>query len=84
MAKAEPSASAKSKAATKQTPDGLPVHSFRTLLDDLSCVVVNTVRLPGADQARMAVVTRSTRLQRRAFELLEVNPDQSVPISVTG
>ncbi len=82
--KAEPSAGARRKASTGQTPDGLPVHSFRTLLDDLSGVTVNTVRLPGTDGAGMPVVTRPTRLQRRAFELLEVNPDQTVPISVTG
>ena len=63
--KAESSDSAKSKAATKQTPDGLPVHSFRTLLDDLACVAVNTVRVPGPQPARIAVVTRPTRLQDR-------------------
>ncbi len=60
------------------------VEKIRTLLDDLSDVVVNTVRLPGTDGAGMPVVTRRTGLQRRAFELLEVNPDQTVPISVTG
>ncbi len=81
--KAEPSPSAKNKAATKHTPGGLPVHSFRTLLDDLSSVVVNTVRLPGSDQARLAVVTRPTKLQTRAFQLLEVHPEHTVPMNVT-
>ena len=84
VAKAEPSAGARRKAARRRTPDGFPVHSFRTLLDDLSSVVVNSVRLPGAGETGLAVVTRPTELQRRAFELLEVSPDQNVPISVTG
>ena len=82
--KAKASPAARRKAATKQTPDGLPVHSFHTLLDDLSSVVVNAVRLPGVDQAGLAIVTRPTPLQSRAFQLLDVNPDQTVPISVTG
>ena len=68
----------------KETPDGLPVHSFRTLIDDLASVVVNVIRLPGAGQERTTIVTRRTRLQSRAFELLEVNPDRTVPINLTG
>ena len=56
------------------------VEGFRTRIDDL----VNVVRLPGAGRERTTIVTRRTRLQSRAFELLEVNPDRSVPINVTG
>ena len=60
------------------------MHSFRTLIDDLASVVVNVIRLPGAGEERTTIVTRRTRLQSRALELLEVNPDRSVPIGVTG
>ncbi|MCY4557941.1 MAG: hypothetical protein OXF79_16560 [Chloroflexi bacterium] len=82
--KARPSPSARRKAQVKETPDGLPVHSFRTLIDDLASVVVNVIRLPGASKERTTIVTRRTRLQSRAFELLEVNPDRNVPINMTG
>ena len=82
--KARVSPSAGRKARTRETPEGLPVHSFRTLLDDLASVVVNVIRLPGAGTERTTIVTRRTRLQSRAFELLEVNPDRTVPINLTG
>ena len=82
--KAGPSPGAKNKAATGRTPDGLPVHSFRTLPGDLSGVVANTVRLPSAEGARLAIVTRPTRLQSRAFGLLEVNPGKNAPIIMAG
>ncbi len=72
------------KAHTKETPEGLPVHSLRTLIDDLARVVVTIVRLPGAGTQRTTIVTRRTRLQSRAFELLKVNPDRTVPINLTG
>ena len=45
--KAEPSQPAKAKAATKRTPDGDPVHSVTTLLNDLATVTLNEVTLPG-------------------------------------
>ena len=82
--KARVSPSAKRKTDTKRTPDGFPVHSFETLLDDLSGVVLNKVRLPEQPESEVAIVTRPTRLQARAFELLDVNPSRSVPIRVTG
>ncbi len=73
-AKAGPSASAESKASTKKTADGLPVHGFRTLLDDSSTVTLNIVSLSGPGREKLVVVTRPTELQRRAFKLLEVDP----------
>ncbi len=45
VAPAKASAAAKAKAASRQTADGLPVHSFRTLLQDLATLTRNTVRL---------------------------------------
>ncbi len=46
MAKSVVSPSAKKKADSKKTAEGLPVHSFRTLVDDLATLVLNTVQLP--------------------------------------
>ena len=45
---------------------------------------VYVIRLPGAGQQRTIIVNRRTRLQNRAFELPEVNPDRTVPINLTG
>src|SRR5499425_1738191 len=43
VAKAKPSPAAKRKAKNKCTDDGLPVHSFRTLLADLATLTRNIV-----------------------------------------
>ncbi len=74
VAPAQASASARAKAATKTTPDGDPVHSFRTLLGDLATITRNTVapRLPGAEPFQ--VTTRPTQLQKKVFKLLGVKP----------
>jgi transposase len=45
VAKAERSNAADRKAATKRTHDGLPVHSFRSLLADLATVTRNTMAM---------------------------------------
>jgi transposase len=72
VAKARPSPAAKRKAKTKRTDDGLPVHSFRTLLADLATLTRNTVRC-GKSPA-MALLARPTQIQQRAFDLLGVKP----------
>ena len=74
VAPATVSTSARAKAATRRTPDGDPVHSFRTLIDDLATITRNTVmpRLPGAEPFQ--VTTRPTPLQTKVFELLGVRP----------
>jgi hypothetical protein len=68
VAKAEPSPAAKRKAKKKLTDDGLPVHSFRTLLDDLATLTRNTVTCGKAPE--MALLARPTEIQQRAFDLL--------------
>ena len=72
VAPAKVSASAQAKARSKRTANGLPVHSFRTLLADLATVAKNEVipRLPGAQP--FTAVTRPTALQAEAFRLLGV------------
>jgi hypothetical protein len=67
VAKAEPSPAAKRKAKKKRTDDGLPVHSFRTLLADLATLTRNTVRCSNAPE--MALLARPTEIQQRAFDL---------------
>ncbi len=68
------SEAAREKARSKRTADGLPAHSFRTLLGDLATVARNRVapRLPGAEP--FEILTRPTALQREAFKLLGVRP----------
>ena len=72
VAPARVSDAAKEKARGKRTANGLPVHSFRTLLGDLATIAKNHVvpRLPGAEP--FEVLTRPTALQREAFKLLGV------------
>jgi hypothetical protein len=71
---AERSKAAKRKAAAKVTDDGLPVHSFQTLLSDLATIARNTVEVKHTrkDPVRFEKVTQPTRLQQRAFDLLGV------------
>lgn len=72
VAKAEPSHTARRKAHTKRTEDGLPVHSFQTLLADLATIVKNRIRpkLPGVEA--FDHVTQPTPLQQQALDLLGV------------
>jgi Transposase DDE domain len=70
VVKAEPSPAAKRKAKKKHTDDGLPVHSFRTLLTDLATLTRNAVRCGKAPE--MALLARPTEIQQRAFDLLGI------------
>ena len=81
---AQVSERAQRKADTKTTPEGLPVHSFPTLLGDLANLVLNRVRLPTPAKTAITIATEPTELQRRAFDLLGVDPTQTVSITVTG
>ena len=73
VAPAQRSPRAKAKAATKRTEDGLPVHSFQTLLADLATLTQNQVRPLGPDGVTLDVLTMPTPLQQRAFDLLGVS-----------
>jgi Transposase DDE domain len=75
VAPAQRSPAAKRKASTKQTEDGLPVSSFRDLLDALATLCRNRLRLRGS-QASFDQLTEQNKLQRRALELLELNPNR--------
>lgn len=61
---------AKNKDALKRTSDGMPVHSFQTLLKDLATLTWNEVRVQ--DQT-MRMLATATPVQLRALQLLQVS-----------
>ena len=73
VAPAARSPRAVAKAATKQTPDDLPVHSLATLLSDLGTICLNTIAPADPALPGFRLVTTPTALQRQAFELLGVS-----------
>jgi transposase len=77
VAKAERSEAAIRKQTTGRTDDGLPVHSFQTLLADLGtyCRIQATTALN--EKYIFTLHTRPTQTQQRAFELLAINPDRT-------
>jgi hypothetical protein len=68
VAKAKVSPAARRKAINKRTEDGWPVHSFRTLLQDLANLTRNSVRF--GDARPMTILSTPTPIQTRAFTLL--------------
>lgn len=69
------SAGASRKDREHVTSDGLPVHSFGTLMAELATLTRNRVVPAGTDErASFDVLTEATPLQVRAFELLGVSP----------
>jgi transposase len=77
VAKAVRSEHAKAKDASKQAEDGLPVHSFRTLLKDLGTLTYNIARTAANPNAAIAITARPTPIQAKAFELLGLSPNCS-------
>ena len=74
VAPAVRSDAALAKARTKRNDAREPVHSFATLMKDLSTVVVNQIQPGGSDSPAFQIITTPTDLQRRAFELLGISP----------
>jgi hypothetical protein len=70
VAKAQPSKAATRKQTTGLTPDGLPVHSFRTLLADLATLARNTIITAITPLHPLIVLTRPTPIQQKAFDRL--------------
>ncbi len=73
VAPAKRSNAALDKVHSKVLDDGTPVHSFQTLLKDLSSIVSNTCRRQGAraDEPTFDLVTNPNLTQQRAYDLLE-------------
>ncbi len=61
---------AKSKDALKRTSDGIPVHSFQTLLKDLATLTLNEVHV---EEQTMQMLATATPVQLRALQLLQVS-----------
>ena len=69
---AQRSPAAHRKAASKRTDDGLPVHSFRSLMSELGTLTANTVRMVDSG-ATFTLHSAPTALQQRCFDLLGVS-----------
>ncbi|MBI3694756.1 MAG: hypothetical protein HY238_07950 [Acidobacteria bacterium] len=69
VAAAKRSPQAERKAYTQRTEDGLPVHSFQTLLEDLQTLAKNKIQM---GKVCFEMITVPTPLQQRAFDLLKV------------
>jgi transposase len=74
VAKALRSEQAKAKDASKQAVDGLPLHSFRTLLKDLATLTLNIAHTALNPKAKISLTSRPTPVQAKAFKLLGLNP----------
>jgi transposase len=72
VAQAQRSPAAISKQTKRVTADGLPVHSFRSLLADLGTLARNTITTALTPNLPLIVLTRPTAVQSRAFDLLGV------------
>ncbi len=72
VAQAQRSPTAVNKQTTGLTEDGLPVHSFRTLLADLATLARNTITTAIAPLYPLTVLTRPTTIQQKALDLLGV------------
>jgi hypothetical protein len=51
---------------------GAPVHSFRSLLDDLATVTRNIMAMAQSPDASFVLYPKLTPAQDRAFQLLDV------------
>lgn len=76
VAKAERSPAAVTKQTTGRTDDGLPVHSFRTLLDDLATLTRNTLVTAIAPEQPFTLTARPTPIQQKARDLLGLSRTQ--------
>ncbi len=61
---------AKSKDFLKRTEDGLPVHSFQTLLKDLATLTRNEIRV---GEQTLQMLATPTPVQQQALDLLKVS-----------
>lgn len=75
VAQARPSRSARRKKVKRVTTDGLPVHSFETLLGELATRCRNQCQIKSDPSgASFTQLTQRTPVQTRALELLNLYP----------
>lgn len=70
IAPAQRSPAAVTKQTTGRTADGLPVHSFQSLLADLATLTRNTVVTALAPDHPFTLLARPTPIQQKALDLL--------------
>ena len=73
VAPARRSDAALKKVARRTLEDGSPVHSWHSLMADLSTIVRNACRTPGApaDAPTFEITTTASTTQKRALELID-------------
>ena len=76
VAKAERSPAAVTKQTTGRTEDGLPVHSFHSLLADLATLTRNTLVTAIGPEHPFTLTARPTPLQQKAHDLLGLSRTQ--------
>jgi hypothetical protein len=74
VTKAVRSEHAKDKDKSKCADDGMPLHSFRTLLKDLGTLAYNVTHTQVSPSTKIVLTTRPTPIQTKAFTLLALNP----------
>ena len=74
VAPAQRSSQTKGKEQRKHNAEGFPVQSFGELLSDLATLTRNSIEPADAPGCHFTQHSEPTPLQRRAFELLGVNP----------
>jgi hypothetical protein len=77
VAKAQRSPAAIAKQTCGVTPDGLPVHSFHSLLADLATLTRNQILTGVTDTYEITAYARPTPIQQKAFDLLGINPERT-------
>lgn len=73
VAAAQRSEEAVKKAQRKKSEDGKPVHSFQTLLKDLTTIAKNRIQPRGENIPAFDMITTPTSLQQKAFDFLGVS-----------
>ena len=76
VAKAERSPAAVTKQTTGRTENGLPIHSFRTLLSDLATLTRNTLVTAISPEHPFTLTARPTPVQQKARDLLGLSRAQ--------
>ena len=74
MIQASRSKSAIAKDRKKRNSEDLPVHSFRTLLEDLGTICLNKIRYTNSSgEYVFSKITQPTPLQQSCLDLLNVS-----------
>lgn len=75
VAPAKPSPQARRKKSNRKTSDGLPIHSFETLIAELATQARHSCRLKADPQSpAFQQITEPTPLQSRAAQLIDTFP----------